>query len=169
MILSSCNNNTENNRITIFEDLKLGLKLESSGKLLEWGKPITDYRSYSKADSHIINDTGEVEKLYIGDVIVFNSIPLGLSSPFDTERKNFNSNNLNHFGQNLNLEDVPSLFEKLKKELGNPDYESYEYGPLIKWEDEFSYIKIFGRSHHGSDWAAIMIGKKINSNQTILK
>jgi hypothetical protein len=146
-----------NKRIEIFKQLEKGLILEKRGYELPW---CTDLEKLVKYSETYRESDGKIEYLFFGEDSVLGGISLGLYTPFDTMRDNNGVSTLNHLGQNLNEETLSKLIEKLVINLGKPDYESLDYGKYLKWEDDYSYIEIIPRSHHGSDWNAIIVGTK---------
>ncbi len=67
---------------------------------------------------------------------------------------------MNHLGQNLDSKMVIHLVDLLTSLFGKANEESDYYGIYRKWEDDNVYISIIPRSAHGSEWNAIIIGKK---------
>lgn len=142
------------NRNEIINQLNGGLPIGKNGERVRWCTPISDLESISEVFHKENNIANHV---FFGKKEVFSGIKLGLYTPFDTKRDNNGSEKLNHLGQNLNIEDVEPLISKITCMIGEPDEKNDDYGVYRKWIlDEFE-ITIFPRSHHGSDWNAILI------------
>ena len=145
-----------NSEIAI-DQIKRGLKIGKENKFIDWGKSFTELIN----DVEIFNiDENGRHYIFFGEKEIFPNIILGLYTPFDNCHENFNDTTLNHVGQNLNLKDIEILIEKLISLFGNPIEKDDSYGIYRKWRINDITIEIIPRSHHGSDWNAIIIKKE---------
>lgn len=144
------------NKNKIFASLKEGLLIENQNWYLKWGTPLSEMLSFTESYSL---DSDSLPWLNFGTVSIFNGIELKLTTPFDTMKSNNNEFSFNHVGQNLNLEDVDELVQKLTERLGEPDNFNDSYGKLREWLQDGLYVRIMPRMAHGSDWSSIIIGK----------
>ena len=146
-------------RDNIFSILEKGISIGNSGAFLEWGIELSKVKNNCEV---YYEKYGKPNHIYFGNRTIFPNIELGLYTPFDTLKDNKGTGVLNHVGQNLGEDTMIKLIFELTKILGEPDEKSVSYGTYMKWKDNFSYIEITPRSHHGSDWNAIIIGTKMN-------
>jgi hypothetical protein len=141
----------------VFRSLKQGLPIGKNGELVTWGTKLRELKSYGKV---YYEEPNSLPYVLFETKEFFPNTILGLYTPFDTLKSNDHKDYLFHVGQNLNESSVRSLIKELTMLWGKPDQESDYYGIYRRWEDEDVFIEIIPRSHYGSDWNAIIIGKK---------
>lgn len=145
-----------NTRKEIIDQLNNGLPIGKNGERIDWCKPIEELEPVCEVFHYENNIPSH---LYFGKKEIFKDITLGLYTPFDTYKNSREFKNLNHLGQNLNIEEVETLITRISDLIGEPDEKNDDYGIYRKWKIDTFEITIFPRSHHGSDWNAIIIEK----------
>ena len=141
----------------IFRSLKQGLPIGKNGELISWGAKLNELKACSEVYSE---ESNRPTHIFFGTKEVFPNIKLALYTPFDTLRNNDNKDYLFHVGQNLNANNTDSLVKDLTALLGIADEASDLDGIYRRWEDGVVFIEVIPRSHHGSDWNAIITRKK---------
>lgn len=135
-----------------------GLPIGKNKELIPWNTPIEQLLTTCEAHKTENNKIVFVS-FYAREI--FNGISLSFHFPFDTFQRESENLILDHVGSNLNSEDVEPLIAQISNALGEPDEANDAYGTYRSWVHDGVEIKIFPRYHHGSEWSAITIQKRL--------